>query len=153
MSKLKRRVQQPNLEDAKNSLKINKSYIDRGIAVSFRYLTDAKRYSFSYFKNQWRDELSARQELDKAISALNANNWLQLGKLNKLQLGGFERLPYGAIEKSVFKRAEEVTPDLDIYSFRFSSGKYRLLGVTLSNSSVFYILGFDFDYSAYNHGS
>ena len=44
--------------------------------------------------------------------------------------------------------------DQKVIVFRFGgNSSYRLLGVKGNESNVLYVIGYDFDFSAYNHGS
>lgn len=122
------------------------------IAVSFNYLTSDKNYKFDYFGTNLRKELDARKSLDELLKVINKSTWLDLQGLAKTTLGGFEKINYDSIKKSIFKNSD-LTPDSVVYSFRFSSQNYRLIAFKYDKCTTLYVLGFDFDYSVYNHGS
>lgn len=95
----------------------------------------------------------ARIALGELLEELSKNTWQELTQRSKYQKGGFEKIPYSSCKESIFNKFK-ITPDTSIYSFRFGKGDaYRLLGIKPTSCHKLNILGYDFDYSAYDHGS
>ena len=63
--------------------------------------------------------------------------------------GGFEKLPRARIQ---FRPSWNLPEDENVLIFRFKSSDYRMLCVKDKKREVLYIIGFDFDFSAYDHG-
>lgn len=119
------------------------------ISFSFSYLTDNKRYTFEYFgSSQMREELNARKSLDDLLKSLSDLTWIAVLRKRKNEFCGAETIQIKATKLSLshYKISEEEK----YIVFRFHNQKYRLLGLKIDN--VFYICGFDFDHSAYDHG-
>ena len=123
---------------------------EENISFSIAYLTKNKNYNFEHFgSSRLRDELEARKALDELLQVLSCSSWMSILQRRKRDFGGVETLSARAIH---FTPSDgTVSEDEKYLSFRFFSQKYRLLGRKIG--SVLYIVGFDFDYSAYNHGS
>ncbi|MDR1702001.1 MAG: hypothetical protein LBR56_04430 [Sporomusaceae bacterium] len=118
---------------------------------SFAYLTTNNNYTFKHF-NDSSEELACRKEFDKLLLLLSTTSWLDLIGRNKRQLGGYETIP---IEQIAFSPANfHLSKDTKLLSFRFGSkDKYRMLGWRKDGCQALYIIGYDFDFSAYKHGS
>lgn len=127
---------------------------EKFVLLSFAFVTGNKDYNFNYFESsRAREELSARIALDELLEELSKNTWQELTQRSKYQKGGFEKIPYSSCKESIFNKFK-ITPDTSIYSFRFGKGDaYRLLGIKPTSCHKLNILGYDFDYSAYDHGS
>lgn len=122
------------------------------ISFSYVLLTDDKDYTFSKFgKSNIREHLIVRQELDELLFEISKCTWAELQDRSKMQLGGFESMKLTDLKPQVYKRAK-LTRDVSTIVFRFGGNKYRLIGYKYPKSNVLYVLGFDLDFSAYNHG-
>lgn len=120
------------------------------IAVSYEIITDDDNYIFKHFVDI-REQIKAREALDELLKEMCSNTWKDLQKRNKYQRGGFERISSADVKKSICK-SKQLPTEADIIVFRFGGDKYRLLGYKRSRCHIFYILGYDFDYTAYDHG-
>jgi len=127
--------------------------LDRQIAFSLAWLTTNKKYSFSYFrKNQVREELQARQKLSELLLELSKLTWMKVFAKRRDEPCGTEPIPYRSLS---FQANQDLPRDTDALSFRFGGGRYRMLAVKTSknlDSDRLYIIGYDFDFSAYDHG-
>lgn len=131
--KLKRKVLSPKRET---------------ISFSWKYITANQKYTFGYF-SKFRDEVEARKELSKLLFSLSNMTWLDIAGKSKTDWCGSELLANRVLK---FKPTNyEFSQDEKFVSFRFGSQRYRLLGVIENNTLC--IIGYDFDHSAYNHGS
>lgn len=113
----------------------------------FKHLTTNKTYNFDYFKNPKDINEAKSIILDKLIET-QSKTWLQLHQLDKR--AGIETLSYGDIRVSA--NNYEILKDQNVYVFRLNSQKWRIIGIKSEiNKDVLHIIGFDFNYSAYNH--
>lgn len=130
-----------------------KSVISRGghcdqfPAISFRYLTTNKKYNFEYHKDQ--KELSEMMlSLSERIVELTTQSYSYWLGLNKYK--GCEILDFWQFN-SMKPKGIELSNDEKVYVFRFNQQNYRLCGVRVDKCPTLYIIGMDFNYSAYNH--
>ena len=139
---------------SKRQEKLTKQAPSRQLIFSFslEHLTENANYNFRYFKrDRLRDELNARQGLDKLLTFLSRSTWKAIWQKRRDEFGGTEGI------KACFMQFRpsnyDITDDEKILSFRFGDKmEYRLLGLLKPTEATFYIIGLDFDYSAYNHG-
>ena len=90
--------------------------------------------------------------MDVLLKELSQKTWLELSRRTKYQIGGFEKLRYDQINVSPVNLT--MPKDENILSFRFGSADaYRLLGCRKDGCNVLYVIGYDFDFSAYDHGN
>lgn len=114
----------------------------------FKHLTKNSQYNFKCFTNE-RERRDAKSIVLDNTFKFQTMTWLELMKLPKGQ--GFETLHMKALNFSPTDYI--VTEDTKVFVFRVS-GKWRMIGVKRNEfKGVIHILGFDFNYSAYNHGS
>lgn len=116
------------------------------IAISFRYLTTKKDYNFDYFGKNLENCREVKAKLLDRIAEISSSTWLDMQNLPKTT--GFETLCFDDIRFSpkeyIFSKEEKV------YVLR-ACKDYRIIGFKLG--TVYYIIGFDFNYSAYDHGT
>lgn len=122
---------------------------DNYIAFSWQYLTKNKKYTFDYFANNMRNEMDARRALSSFLIYLSSLKVRDILSRKKDDKGGFERIDTNSLSFSPSNNY--FGDDTEVTVFRFCNQKYRLIGFL--RSSILYIIGYDFDYSAYNHGS
>lgn len=121
------------------------------ISFSFRYMTTNKKHNWDYFAvSQFRDKVKAYDAFIAVMTLLSRKNRIDIIKMSRKDEGGSERIPYNQLN---FRAGNDCMALENVRSFRFGKGDYRLIGFWSRQSSVFYIIGFDFDYSAYNHGN
>lgn len=133
--------------------KVN-NYNSKLLSFNFKYLTKNSKYNFDYFEKDIRKRHDAYDKLYTRLKELSANNfmfWKQAGKIS-----GCEPIPYDRFNdpfKSVLSNVEIVSPDSQLAVFRFSNNDYRIIGKQgIKEDNVIYIIGFDFNFSAYDHG-
>lgn len=121
------------------------------VSFSYAHLTTNKRYNFDYFQGDLRKEIEARRGLDELLQTLSKSTWLEIGQRNHKSFGGRELLKR---EEIYFEPSGEgLTADEKVCVFRFKSSDCRLLGIRENGGDVLYIIGFDFKFNAYDHGS
>lgn len=118
---------------------------------SFAHITKSKEYNFYHFKDKYRNEYECRKKLDELLMVLSTTTWKDLMSRNKTQQGGFEILSYEKIKPKSPNLT--LSNDSNIFVFRFgNSDEYRLMGWKKDGCQVLYVIGYDFDFSAYDHG-
>lgn len=125
--------------------------VEPNISVSLQYLSKNKQRNFEFFAKNWRAKETALIQFVELLKRLTSKTRLQISSIPKENDCGFEKIPFEQIN---------CTPDGfkfgkgdDIFVFRFCNREYRLLGFFEEKVPVFNIIGFDFDHSAYPHGS
>lgn len=116
--------------------------------LSFEHLTTNSNYNFDYFKKEKHNMMIAKNILLDRIIEISQNTWLHWQSLNKYQ-GGMESFDVKGL--NIKPHDYIFSEDEKVIVFRATSN-YRIIGFRDSTSPTYYIIGFDFDYSAYNHG-
>jgi len=144
------KVPQPNLRASRDL----KPTPENKISISLRYLTKSKQHNFEFFSaKDFRKKAQAFEQFLEFLRRLTAKTQLEISALSKTNDCGFEQIP---LQQMKFKPdGTNLGQDTKIWVFRFgdsgNSGDYRLLGFFEDKQSVLNIIGFDFDYSAYEH--
>lgn len=114
-------------------------------SFSFCHLTKNKSYNFQKLdkraKKEWQSALAER------IIEITQGTWLYHFNLGKKQ--GIETLPSGQINFS--PNEYTFSEDEKVIVFRFNSENGRIIGIRKDDTSIFYVIGFDVDFSAYKH--
>lgn len=135
-----------------SEIQLHKTFKSDNIKFSWQYLTTNKKYTFGFFKKDMRNEVKAWQGLSAIVNDLCSSQWDKVLLRSKEEKHGVEILNHAQIKFSA--NGYTFSDDQNVIVFRFGAGNgYRLLGVKGTNSNVLYVIGYDFDYSAYNHGS
>ena len=157
MGKIKNREDKNKIsqQDVKINCAFRKKY--DAIFFSFKYLTNQNKYSLDQFKKSQniRDDINVLNMLHERLKLMSVEGWAGLEKRNKYQ-GGRELLDYSQINFNAYDPMNDLnlSNDTKIMSIRFGGNKYRLIGYKSKLCpAVFYILGIDKDFSAYDHGS
>lgn len=146
------------LKKQKQNLKLNRSIISeqphcpKSPSFSFAYLTKNKRFNFESFSNDKSKRNAMQAELTKRLIEISQKPWFFWYDCGKNT--GIETIPFYEINFS--PNGLDLTPDEKVIVFRFASGKCRMIGTKgklCSTCATYYVIGFDFNYSAYNHGS
>lgn len=122
---------------------------DQYPAISFRYLTTNKDYNFEYFKDVSKKE-NMFVRLTEYMADMTSKSYAELIVAAKEQ--GCEMIEYWRFH-SMKPNGLSLAKDEKLYIFRFSKQDYRVCGVRIDSCPTMYIIGFDFNYSAYNHGN
>lgn len=112
---------------------------------SFKHITTNNTYNIKYFKKT-REKAKAYGALFYTMDTLQNRSWLESMNLDKRK--GFETIPYKALNFS--PKNFTLTKDDKLLVVRFYRDKYRIIGMKEDN--IFHVFGFDFNYSAYDHG-
>lgn len=121
---------------------------DQYPSFSFRYLTTNRRYNFSAVPPDG-DHDSTYDALFLRLVEISSESWTYWGQLRKEM--GYETIPYGQIRFQA-SGLPFISNDSKIIVFRFNGGSMRILGYKKAPCATLQIIGFDFDYSAYDHG-
>ena len=154
--KLKRQNANPKISQKSLSEVEARCYAEQYPHVSFRYITTNSQYNFNYIEKLDADERDkAYHGLLFYLKELTDLPWTHWHGMRK-EAGGIETLPAKQIRFSpssgkIFSEDEKVIVlRFDTHLGRF---KGRIIGFKDSPCSAFYVIGFDFDHSSYNHGS
>jgi len=119
-------------------------------AFSFRYLTKKKDFNLEHFsKKERRKRENAHDKILKRMSEICTKKYVYWQGLDKKR--GCELLNYSQMKFS--PKDLDLTSDSKLYIFRTESDEFRIIGYKAGDCPTLHIIGFDFDYSAYNHGS
>lgn len=123
---------------------------------SFQYITSDKHYNIEYLKkNRGGKENEIYFALLHSLQQYSQSTWNDL-KLKRKQAGGYETIAYSEMKESIanmLPKDKQISYDTKLYVFRFGSN-YRMICYKSNRcKAAMHILGFDFDYSLYNHGS
>lgn len=125
------------------------------IVFSFRYWTTNSKYNFEHFKKAVRDREKAYNGLHDKLYELSRMTKLEL--IEKPKERGAEYLPYSRFYPSfstILDKTGIVSPDSKLVIIRICNQDYRLICKDgIQDSKVLYLIGIDFDYTAYDHGS
>lgn len=127
------------------------------ILFSFKYITNQDNFNFQKFVSSQniRQDIKIMNDLHERLNLMSKEGWEGLRKRNKNQ-GGRELLDYSDIRFNAYDPNNDLqlSNDSKIISIRFGGNKYRLIGYRSTTcQSIFHVLGFDFNFSAYDHGS
>lgn len=130
-------------EDDNNKVSIKKD-IDYPV-FSFKHITTNKKYNINYF-NKVRDKAKAYGALFYIMDVFQNRSWLESMNLDKKN--GFETISYKELKFN--PKSFDLARDDKLLIVRFKRDKYRMIGMKEDN--IFHVFGFDFNYSAYDHG-
>jgi hypothetical protein len=119
------------------------------VVFCFRYITHNNSYNFKYFKSsQQREKERTICNLYSKLEEVSRMSWRDFQSLPKEV--GMETIP---INRLKFEQHQDliVTEDQKYISIRFESQNKRIIGIKASNCPIMHIIGYDFDYSAYDH--
>lgn len=129
---------------------------DTSIFFSFQYITSDDHYNLNYLKKiKSGKEKAIYFDLFSSLSSFSQSSWKEL-QLKRKQSGGYETIEYGEMKESIANRLpkeKNISDDTKLIVFRFGNN-YRMVGYKSNRcKAAMHVLGFDFDYSLYNHGS
>ncbi len=139
MSKIKKSSKKPFV--------MQNDLLDEGtVAFSFKYLTVKKEYNFeSLNKDKKREWHSALVERMMEISKESWLTWLRRPKETGIETIFANQLRFSP-KDHIFSSDEKVV------IFRFKSQKGRIIGFKEEQVPIYYVIGFDLNFTAYDHG-
>ncbi len=118
---------------------------------SFRYMTANTAHSLDFLKSI-NDKGATLSCLLARLEELSRQPWLYWTQQPRQT--GLETMPYDRLSFSPNSQAG-LTKDTTMYIFRFDTyqgkGKGRIIGFKRAPCAVFHIIGYDLDFSAYEH--
>lgn len=121
--------------------------------LSFRYLTRNSKYNLDGLP-AGKDREIILCNLNRKLAEISGKPWLFWTQNRKST--GLENLTYGDLEFSADPESP-ISKDTTVFVFRFDTnngtGRGRIIGFKNSPCAVFHIIGYDLDFSAYDHGS
>ena len=127
---------------------------DNHIILSFKYSVKNKDYTIEKITKKTKEKCNdIMYELYKKFEELSKMSLLDFQ--NKPKSAGYEMLPLYELNVLIdeeTKKELELANDSKIIVFRFCKQKCRLLLVQSRKCpSLLYVMGYDWDYSAYKH--
>lgn len=119
-------------------------------AFSFAYLTTNNTYNLNYFSDD-NDKRTAITNIHERLLEICQNNWRHWHLLPRQQ--GLEMIPSDGVNFS--PSVKKMMPDEKILVFRmkgYAGNGARILGIREDSCPIYYIIGYDFNFSAYDHG-
>lgn len=134
--------------------KNNESESRSKYCFDFLYLTNNNSYNFDFFKKDATNKLKAYCLFIQKLKELSSES-IELIQ-QKCKADGLETIPYKSFKESfkgILDTSKIVTKDSKLIVFRFNK-VYRIICKNdMHTSNLLHILGFDFDFAAYNHGA
>lgn len=124
------------------------------IILSFKYSVKNKNYKIEKITNAKEKANKKARKLFEKLEEISNLTWTELQ--NRPKETGYEMVPISDFKINLenIKKDLNLSDDSKIIVFRFNNQKCRLLGVRSQEcSSILYIIGYDWDFSAYDHGS
>ncbi|MCI8640698.1 MAG: hypothetical protein HFJ59_02335 [Clostridia bacterium] len=124
------------------------------ILLSFKYSINNRDYTIKNITTAKKKCNREIENLFKKLEEITNLTWKELQ--NRPKQTGYETIPISEFNICLdnIKQDLNLSDDSKIIVFRFNSQKSRLLGVkSYECSSILYIIGYDWNFSAYNHGS
>jgi len=116
----------------------------------FGYLTTNGSYNFDYFNNDKNGKLQAFEKLLVMLAELSRTRWTELlimGKKRGMETIEFQQVHFNPSNLTIQKHEK-------MYIFQFDCGKKRIICYKSVNCRLtLHVVGFDFNFSAYDHGS
>lgn len=122
------------------------------ITLSFKYSIKDKNHLIERMTCAKEKCNKTINNLFKRLEEISTLTWKELQ--NRPKETGYEMIPISEFKISFenLKKELKLSEDSKIIVFRFNNQKCRMLGVRSNEcSSILYIVGYDWDYSAYNH--
>jgi len=151
MSSFKDKNRKPQISKTTYGQSLMGGDCDQYPTFSFRHLTTHSDYNLNYYSsNQVREMQTAKQNLYDRMEELCKNNWLYwmtLGKQRGLETLEYSRLKFGPHELELLK-------DEKVFIFRFKAQNddARIIGYRKGKCPILHVIGYDFNFSAYDHG-
>lgn len=123
------------------------------VTFSLAYMTANKAHDLSWFqKHPGGNEARWLVHLLENMEFWSQNSWNSLSRLDRKDRG-FEKIGVDELKSDITDRIRSVCPVDELIIFRFGKD-CRMAGVRWAeNTGVFQVLGFDFDFTLYDHGS
>lgn len=124
------------------------------ILLSFKYSIKNKNYTIEKITGANQKCNKIMKKLFEKLQEISKLTWKELQ--NRPRESGYEMIPISQfkIDLTSIKEELKLADDSKIIVFRFNNQDVRLLGVRSQEcSSILYVIGYDWDFSAYNHGS
>jgi len=126
---------------------------NENIILSFKYSIKDKKHTINYILTQKGNNKKTIENLFNKFYELSNLTWKDF--INKPRETGYEMIPISNFNINLdnIKKELNLSDDSKIMIFRFDNQNKRLLGIRSKEcNSILYIIGYDWNYSAYNHG-
>lgn len=127
---------------------------NENIIISFKYSVSTKHYTIEQITKKTKEKCNNKiQCLFEKFEELSNTKLIDFQ--NKPKTVGYEMLPLNQFNLNIDSKTMnelKLTNDSKIIVFRFGKQKYRLFMVqSRMCPSLLYVIGYDWDFSAYNH--
>lgn len=127
-------------------------------SFSFAYLSEDSQYGIGYFGNKKsKDGFLMYQDLMRKVKCISQTPIIDILDMDKS--AGLEQISIKYFSTAIqhlhqiMEKQERIQNTQKLIIFRFGKQRYRMICTKDENNhNLLYILAFDFDYSAYNHG-
>ncbi|MBF0579669.1 hypothetical protein IM774_07750 [Erysipelotrichaceae bacterium RD49] len=155
MGKIKKQHRNPKVKANGDGKEPTCNVPDTAIFFSFQYVTSNNKYNFKYIDKNRDKKIDS--DLFEALQMWSSETWKTLYEKPKKH-GGIETIPYSSFSHRIANNIppdKKVSQDTKFVVFRFGpSDSYRMIGYKSNRCrQAMHIIGFDFDYSLYDHGS
>lgn len=129
---------------------------DQFVFLDFGHITKQKKYCYEALLEKQKNDPLILQSFFRMIVEMSQLTWAELAHRSKFQIGGYEPLSLWKFNVAIWDQLDPtMTEDVKLLVFRFGKGQaYRMIGYKSSGCRhALHILGFDLDYSLYDHGN
>jgi hypothetical protein len=148
-SKALKKTQTPKLKKQKTDSSSTPAGSSSNISFSFQSVTGKQKHNLHFF-----DEKNGTEQIQKLFENLqdwSSQTWNALAARSKRN--GFETIPLSEFKEDISDQAGfPVSKDTKILIFRFGDCRLACLKEE-GNTPLLSVLGFDWDFSLYDHGS
>lgn len=125
---------------------------DSKVSLSLGWMTHDAHYDFRNFRHKKNNLTGLLESLLTLFEDLSSTDWKTISRRDHRK-DGYEILPLSQMNQAII---DGIPEDFDmqvdaVLVFRFNKGEDRLIAIRLN--FILYVLGFDFDFSLYHHGS
>lgn len=122
------------------------------MAFSLAWMTSNARYDFKALQKMKGNDAVPLESLFEFLENLSKQPWSWTKHRNRFN-GGYEELPISEMNPVILDNVPDaIRSGLEtLMVFRFNKSKDRL--VAIKRGSILYLLGFDLNFTLYNHGS
>lgn len=124
------------------------------LTISFKYSIDNKKYRLEHITKQKGKANEILEELHKKLQEITSTKLIDFQ--DKPKSTGYEMIKLSEMNFNLndkIKNELRISNESKLIIFRFCKGKYRIIAIQSRICPyLLYILGYDWNYNAYNHG-
>lgn len=120
-------------------------------SFSFEHLTNNDSFTFDYFAKDKRARNAAKTAVYDKLEKISREDWIFW--YNQGKIAGIETIPANQINFEPYDYSLSDDGKVIVFRFSYDGNDCRILGITKSPCPIYYVIGFDFNHNAYDHGS